>query len=89
MNVHENTSHDDGETTTPHEAARRATIRDVAAAAGVSAQTVSRVINGSMHVNPGTRAQVTRSIADLGYTPDAAAQNLARLKRTSSLGSTS
>ncbi|WP_245534589.1 LacI family DNA-binding transcriptional regulator [Sanguibacter keddieii] len=97
MNVHEGirevfeqaSTHDDGETTMSHETARRATIRDVAAAAGVSAQTVSRVINGSTHVNPGTRAQVTRSIAELGYTPDVAAQNLARLKRSSSLGSTS
>lgn len=71
------------------EAARKATIRDVAAAAGVSAQTVSRVINGSTHVNPGTRAQVVRSIAALGYTPDVAAQNLARLKRSSSTGSPS
>jgi len=72
-----------------HQTGRRATIRDVAAAAGVSAQTVSRVINASTHVNPGTRAQVTRAIAELGYTPDEAAQNLARLKRAPSVGSTS
>lgn len=71
------------------EPARRPTIRDVAAAAGVSAQTVSRVINGSTHVNPGTRAQVVRSIDELGYSPDEAAQNLARLKRSSSIGASS
>ena len=74
----------------PQHAPRGATIRDVAAAAGVSAQTVSRVINGSRHVTPATRAQVERSIAELGYSPDVAAQNLARLKRSSSsIGSTS
>lgn len=71
------------------ETARKATIRDVAAAAGVSAQTVSRVINASTHVNPRTRAQVARCIAELGYTPDVAAQNLARLKRSPSIGSPS
>ncbi len=71
-----------------HQTDRRATIRDVAAAAGVSAQTVSRVINASTHVNPETRAQVARAIAELGYTPDEAAQNLARLKRSASVGST-
>lgn len=71
------------------EPARRATIRDVAAAAGVSAQTVSRVVNGSTHVNPGTRAHVERSIAALRYSPDEAARNLARLKRSPSVGSAS
>lgn len=72
----------------PMQTPRRATIR-VAAAAGVSAQTVSRVINGSCHVAPATRAQVERSIAELGCSPDVAAQNLARLERSTSIGSTS
>lgn len=80
--------HDDEEMMVADETARRATIRDVAAAAGVSAQTVSRVINSSTHVNPGTRAQVMRAIAELGFTPDVGAQNLARLKRSASVGST-
>lgn len=56
----------------------RVTIRDVAARAGVSHQTVSRVINGSDAVRPATRARVEQAIADLGYHPDALAQSMAR-----------
>lgn len=62
---------------------RRPTIRDVARAAGVSAQTVSRVINGSTEVRPATRAKVERSVAELGFRPDEAARALARLKHRS------
>ncbi len=40
---------------------------DVAAAAGVSAQTVSRVVNGSPRVDPATRARVEGAMASLGY----------------------
>lgn len=56
----------------------RVTIRDVAALAGVSHQTVSRVINGSQAVRPTTRARVEQAIADLDYRPDALAQSMAR-----------
>jgi len=55
----------------------RATIRDVAAHAGVSHQTVSRVINGSEAVRPETRERVERAIADLAYRPDAVARSMA------------
>ncbi|MFI6094677.1 LacI family DNA-binding transcriptional regulator [Lentzea sp. NPDC051213] len=51
-------------------------IRDVAAAAGVSYQTVSRVLNDSPRVNPGTRRQVLDAIERLGYRPDRAARAL-------------
>ena len=55
----------------------RVTIRDVAKAAGVSHQTVSRVINGDAPVTPETRARVEASIAELGYQPNAIARSLA------------
>ena len=56
----------------------RITIRDVAARAGVSHQTVSRVINQSKQVRPETRARVESAIAELGYRPNAIARNMAK-----------
>lgn len=47
------------------------TIRDVAIKAGVSHQTVSRVINNSERVSPETRTKVLAAIDELGYTPNA------------------
>ena len=64
---------------------RRATIRDVAAHAGVSHQTVSRVINGNPNVSETTRSRVAASIADLGYVPSPMARGLIS-NRTHSLG---
>src|SRR5512139_2796178 len=55
----------------------RLTIRDVAKHAGVSHQTVSRVINGDALVTPETRAKVEAAIAALGYQPNAIARSLA------------
>lgn len=55
----------------------RVTIRDVAAQAGVSYQTVSRVINGSAAVRPETRARVQAAIDELGFRPDAIARSMA------------
>lgn len=49
---------------------------DVAALAGVSHQTVSRVVNGHPNVAPETRARVERAIAELGYRPNVAARAL-------------
>ena len=54
------------------------TIRDVAALAGVSHQTVSRVINGIERVNPETREKVEEAIAALGYRPNAIARSMAQ-----------
>jgi DNA-binding LacI/PurR family transcriptional regulator len=63
----------------------RVTIRDVAAQAGVSHQTVSRVINGREFVTPETTARVHEAIADLNYRPNAIARSMAR-GRTGLLG---
>jgi DNA-binding LacI/PurR family transcriptional regulator len=56
----------------------RVTIRDVAAHAGVSHQTVSRVINNSERVSPNTRARVEAAIEELGYQPDVIARSMAK-----------
>lgn len=53
------------------------TIEDVAAKAGVSRSTVSRVINGSKSVSPAAAESVGRAIADLDYVPNRAARLLA------------
>ncbi|HSH05380.1 MAG TPA: LacI family DNA-binding transcriptional regulator [Anaerolineae bacterium] len=55
----------------------RVTIRDVASQAGVSRQTVSRVINQTDNVAEDTRARVEAAIANLGYRPQVWAQSLA------------
>ncbi len=49
---------------------------DVATAAGVSHQTVSRVLNGSMRVAPETRERVMKAIGDLGYRRNSMARAL-------------
>ncbi|OZB83869.1 MAG: hypothetical protein B7X32_09040, partial [Microbacterium sp. 13-71-7] len=41
----------------------------VAARAGVSGQTVSRVVNDSPRVDPATRERVEEAMAELGYRP--------------------
>ncbi|WP_211266947.1 LacI family DNA-binding transcriptional regulator [Nonomuraea candida] len=51
-------------------------IRDVAAAAGVSYQTVSRVLNESPRVRPETRTAVLEAIERLGFRPSRAARAL-------------
>jgi LacI family transcriptional regulator len=58
----------------------RVTLRDVATLAGVSHQTVSRVINNSERVNPKTRERVEAAIHELGYRPNRLAQSLVTQK---------
>lgn len=55
----------------------RVRLSDVAVAAGVSAITVSRVVNATGRVSAATRADVQAAIHRLGYTPHSAARNLA------------
>ncbi|BDZ39499.1 LacI family DNA-binding transcriptional regulator [Microbacterium suwonense] len=52
------------------------TMQDVAAHAGVSAMTVSNVINGHAHVRDSTRRKVLASISELGYHVNTTARNL-------------
>jgi LacI family transcriptional regulator len=52
------------------------TIREVAEAAGVSTQTVSRVVNNRPDVAPETVARVRRVITDTGYAPNMLARGL-------------
>ncbi|MDT0182646.1 LacI family DNA-binding transcriptional regulator [Microbacterium sp. ARD31] len=53
------------------------TIEEVAAAAGVSRSTVSRVVNGSTAVSPEALDAVRKAIAELNYVPNRAARSLA------------
>lgn len=53
-------------------------MRDVAARAGVSASTVSHVINGTRFVEPATTARVRQAIEELGFHPNRAARALVR-----------
>jgi LacI family transcriptional regulator len=55
---------------------KRLTIREVAAAAGVSAQTVSRVINNRPDVAPETSERVREVIRQTGYAPNMLARGL-------------
>jgi len=63
----------------------RVTISQVAKEAGVSTQTVSRVINDRPDVSPDTRRRVQAAIARLNYQPNAIARSLAS-RRTRTLG---
>ena len=52
------------------------TIRDVAARAGVSVMTVSRVLNGERHVSAASRERVLEAVDALGYRPNIFARGL-------------
>ena len=58
----------------------RITIADVAREAGVSRQTVSRVLNDKMEIRASTRESVTQVIERLGYSPSGVARSLATNK---------
>jgi DNA-binding LacI/PurR family transcriptional regulator len=55
---------------------RAPVMSDVGRLAGVSHQTVSRVINGSPHVRPETRERVLAAMEELGYRPNPVARAL-------------
>ncbi|ERT12617.1 hypothetical protein O185_13225 [Photorhabdus temperata J3] len=54
------------------------TMRDVAHQAGVSVATVSRVINSTAYVEPGTRERVEKAMRELNYRRNFAALALAK-----------
>lgn len=66
-------------------AARPPAMSDVAALAGVSHQTVSRVLNDHPSVRPETRQRVVEAIAELGYRRNTAARALVT-RRTGTIG---
>ena len=63
----------------------RPTISDVARLAGVSISTVSRVVNDTAPVSDDVGQRVRNAISMLGYTPHAAARNLA-VRKTNTIG---
>ncbi len=63
---------------------KRPTLEVVAARAGVSKSSVSRVINGETTVAPQIRDVVMRAVHELGYVPNGAARNLVT-RRTDTL----
>ncbi len=64
---------------------RQVTITQVAKEAGVSSQTVSRVINNRQEITPATRQHVQEVIKRLGYQPNAIARSLIQ-RRSHTLG---
>ncbi|MFF0328341.1 LacI family DNA-binding transcriptional regulator [Nonomuraea angiospora] len=63
---------------------KRPTIHDVAAAAGVSRGTVSRLLNGDKYVSPAARVAIERAISETGYIVNRAARSLVT-QRTGSI----
>ncbi|MEW9527278.1 LacI family DNA-binding transcriptional regulator [Microbispora sp. NPDC049125] len=63
---------------------KRPTLEAVAARAGVSRATVSRVVNGRLTVTPQIRDAVKRAVDELGYVPNSAARSLVT-QRTDSI----
>jgi len=64
---------------------KRATIHDVAAEAGVSRGTVSRVVNNEPYVSAEARAAIEAAIEKVGYVPNTAARNLV-MQRSQAVG---
>ena len=62
-----------------------ATIKDVAAMAGVSFTTVSHVVNNTRPVSADVRAKVERAISQLNYVPSAVARSL-KARATATIG---
>ncbi|WJL97052.1 LacI family DNA-binding transcriptional regulator [Microbacterium sp. ET2] len=65
-------------------APRRVTLKDVARASGVTASTVSKVVNGRRDVGPEARQRVLDTIDRLGFHPNSVARGL-RMQRSDTL----
>ncbi|WP_205325470.1 LacI family DNA-binding transcriptional regulator [Glycomyces sp. YM15] len=66
--------------------AKRVTILDVAAEAGVSRQTVTRAMNDMAEISEGTRRKVLDAADRLGYRPSRFARNLVTRQKTHAMG---
>ncbi|WGD36975.1 LacI family DNA-binding transcriptional regulator [Lysinibacter sp. HNR] len=69
----------------PSSPRKRATILDVAAEAGVSRGTVSRVLNGERYVSDRAKEAIEAAVIRVGYVPNTAARNLVR-QRSQAVG---
>ena len=56
--------------------ARKVTLKDVAQRAGVSYQTVSKVLRHQRRVSPEVHERIYAAVDELGYHPNVAARNL-------------
>ena len=65
---------------------RRPTLKDVAALAGVSIKTVSRVVNQEPFVSDDVSSRVQAAVRTLGYRPDHLASTLKRANRSATIG---
>ncbi|MCI0398046.1 MAG: LacI family DNA-binding transcriptional regulator [Chloroflexi bacterium] len=63
----------------------KVTLKDVAVRAGVSYQTVSKVLNKSAQVSPETAARIWRAVDELHYRPNVSARNL-RIQTSNLIG---
>ena len=61
------------------------TLKSVASRAGVSYQTVSKVLNGQIQVAPETRERILKAADELGYRPNQIARNM-RAQRSHMIG---
>ena len=61
------------------------TLKQVAAKAGVSYQTVSKVLNKKIQVSEETEKRIMDAVHDLGYRPNQIARNM-RTKRSLMIG---
>lgn len=64
---------------------KRVTIKDVAASAGVSYQTVSKVLNGTISVTKDTEERIWTAVNELNYRPNQSARSL-RSQKTQMIG---
>jgi LacI family transcriptional regulator len=62
---------------------RKPTLRDVSVASGLSTYTVSRALSAADGVSPAARAAVLKAASDVGYVPNAVAQQLRKNTRSS------
>lgn len=65
--------------------ASQVTLKSVASHAGVSYQTVSKVLNGQVQVSPETQQRILNAVRELGYRPNQIARNM-RAQRSHMIG---